>query len=481
MYEFEGFRLETHTQSLLSPVDGRQIALKPKEFDALLFFVEHAGELIDKDTLLQALWPDQDVEENNLSQYVTALRKILGEERGGRRFFMNVRARGYRFVPEVLHIHPAETTVASSNSQHLATNSLNVPTENLAAWQCYQQAVHLQNADHPDRWNEAVSIFEKAIELDPGFAAAYAMLSLTRIRLYMLDYAGAAAMLEQAREEARRAIELRPGAADGYMALGAINAAHGEWVRAELNYAAARELDSEWLMPYSMHPSHLWSSTGHLRKALRCGRESLIDVKGITRLVTLHAVNAAIADENQEAAETMALAQAMGAESSLSPLADVICLMALRRGAFDEAGQALLPGVNACLHDLGISKVISLVFPAMQDKSIVPDAVTSVNAFVARVDLGLVPQSTRRWILLWYAQLGALDEAFAFANRCLKYYQQYGIIGTAWGSLWLREMRPFRDDERFNDFVDSMKLPDYWKTFGPPDGYRWKDNRLQHL
>ncbi|MGH8236816.1 MAG: winged helix-turn-helix domain-containing protein, partial [Steroidobacteraceae bacterium] len=72
-----------------------------KAFDALVYLVEHAGEALDKDTLLKGIWPGAVVEENKLTQVISSLRQLLGEERGENRYIATLPRKGYRFVAEV--------------------------------------------------------------------------------------------------------------------------------------------------------------------------------------------------------------------------------------------------------------------------------------------------------------------------------------------------------------------------------------------
>jgi len=99
-YEFEGFVLERSQQRVLRS-DGTELSLTPRLYAALLLFVENAGLLLEKDTLMQALWPGLVVEENNLSQTISSLRHALGEDPPGSRFIQTVARRGFRFIPSV--------------------------------------------------------------------------------------------------------------------------------------------------------------------------------------------------------------------------------------------------------------------------------------------------------------------------------------------------------------------------------------------
>ena len=104
-YAFGDFVLERSQQRVLRR-DGSAVDLTPRQFSALLLFVENAGLLLDKDTLMRALWPGLVVEENNLSQAVSSLRRALedepvGGEGPGRRYIQTVARRGFRFVASV--------------------------------------------------------------------------------------------------------------------------------------------------------------------------------------------------------------------------------------------------------------------------------------------------------------------------------------------------------------------------------------------
>ena len=75
--------------------------LAPKVFDTLLYLVERPGQLIAKRELLEAIWPHVVVEENNLNQAISALRRVLGETPGAHRFIVTEPGRGYRLVASV--------------------------------------------------------------------------------------------------------------------------------------------------------------------------------------------------------------------------------------------------------------------------------------------------------------------------------------------------------------------------------------------
>jgi DNA-binding winged helix-turn-helix (wHTH) protein/TolB-like protein/Flp pilus assembly protein TadD len=98
-YVFGDFRIDSTKRLLLR--DGQGVALTPKVFETLLYLVENRGKVVAKDELMTAVWPDTVVEENNLNQNISTLRKVLGESRGENRYIATVPGKGYRFVADV--------------------------------------------------------------------------------------------------------------------------------------------------------------------------------------------------------------------------------------------------------------------------------------------------------------------------------------------------------------------------------------------
>ncbi len=80
------------------------IRLTPKAFDLLLVLVEERGKTVEKDELLDRVWPGTAVEENNLNQNITALRKSLGDSRQESQYIATISGIGYRFVAEVRRV-----------------------------------------------------------------------------------------------------------------------------------------------------------------------------------------------------------------------------------------------------------------------------------------------------------------------------------------------------------------------------------------
>lgn len=99
-YEFGAYRIDTSERLLLRD-NGENVPLTPKAFDTLLTLVENSGRLLKKDELIEKIWPGSFIEENNLAQNVSALRKALGVDAEGHQYIETVPRRGYRFTARV--------------------------------------------------------------------------------------------------------------------------------------------------------------------------------------------------------------------------------------------------------------------------------------------------------------------------------------------------------------------------------------------
>ncbi len=99
-YRFEMFRVDLVKHHVTGP-DGAVLAIASRAYEALLYLVENRARLVTKDDLLKAVWPRAIVEENNLNQAISALRRALGDGREAPRIIVTVPGRGYRFVAEV--------------------------------------------------------------------------------------------------------------------------------------------------------------------------------------------------------------------------------------------------------------------------------------------------------------------------------------------------------------------------------------------
>ncbi len=98
-YRFEGFRLEVDTGLLYE--DDREVALPPRALAVLVCFLEHPGEVLSKDELLERGWPESFVSEDSLTHAISLIRQALDDDPRQPRFVQTLPRRGYRFVAEV--------------------------------------------------------------------------------------------------------------------------------------------------------------------------------------------------------------------------------------------------------------------------------------------------------------------------------------------------------------------------------------------
>jgi DNA-binding winged helix-turn-helix (wHTH) protein/tetratricopeptide (TPR) repeat protein len=112
LYEFGPFRLDPEKQILLRA--GEPIPLTPKTFQVLLVLVRHSQEVVTKDDLMKAVWPDTFVEETNLSRNIFMLRKALGENPQDHQYILTVPGRGYRLAENVRLVPEQELSVVAA-------------------------------------------------------------------------------------------------------------------------------------------------------------------------------------------------------------------------------------------------------------------------------------------------------------------------------------------------------------------------------
>lgn len=114
VYLFDRFQLDVTRRKLVS-AGGLVLPLNSRAMEALLVLVANAGEIVERRRLMQAVWPDRIVEDNNLNQCILAIRKALGEAAGSNRFVMTVPGRGFCFVC------PVRRRIQESEEESLAS------------------------------------------------------------------------------------------------------------------------------------------------------------------------------------------------------------------------------------------------------------------------------------------------------------------------------------------------------------------------
>ncbi|HSF29459.1 MAG TPA: winged helix-turn-helix domain-containing protein [Candidatus Tectomicrobia bacterium] len=133
MKEFPPFRLDPGNQCLWRRTeagDDERIRLTPKAFAVLYYLVEHAGQLVTHDELLDAVWPETYVQAEVLKSHIFDVRRALGDRAKRPRFIETMARRGYQFIAAV-HDGGAPDSTAEPHRAGLPLTNLPAPASDL--------------------------------------------------------------------------------------------------------------------------------------------------------------------------------------------------------------------------------------------------------------------------------------------------------------------------------------------------------------
>lgn len=288
LFEFDDFSVDVG-ERLLSR-DGSALTLTSKAFDILLVLVENHGRTVSKDQLMQIVWADTFVEEGNLSQHISTLRRVLEDDPRKQRFIKTIPKLGYRFTGAV-----RETVDESAGLETVSRSRLVIREETregfwtatrslvaavliigvgllcLWAWSASKAAAGAKRSGvspHPeaadaytkgrDLWrnrgagslHQATLLLERAVELDPAFALGHAALA----DAYAFDYANR----RKAEVAARRAIELDPNLGEPHASIGFVRM-FWEWdlTAAEREFKTAISLSPDYATGHQWYAANL--------------------------------------------------------------------------------------------------------------------------------------------------------------------------------------------------------------------------------
>src|SRR5262249_27161622 len=113
---FHSFRLDLRNQCLWR--GEQRVPITPKAFDVLRYLVEHAGNLVTHEQILEAVWPETYVNQEVVKKHVLGIRKVLGDRHDQPIFIETVPRRGYQFVAEVIEEGTAAALALPEDAQH---------------------------------------------------------------------------------------------------------------------------------------------------------------------------------------------------------------------------------------------------------------------------------------------------------------------------------------------------------------------------
>jgi len=145
LYEFGPFRIDPEKELLLR--EDETVPIAPKVFQILLVLIRHNKQVVTKDDLMKAVWPDTFVEEANLSRNIFLLRKALGESPQDHQYIVTVPGRGYRFAEEVQLMPDRELNVIAARH-----SNVEVQVEETRPWGWFVAAAILSVAVAAGAW-----------------------------------------------------------------------------------------------------------------------------------------------------------------------------------------------------------------------------------------------------------------------------------------------------------------------------------------
>jgi DNA-binding winged helix-turn-helix (wHTH) protein/Tfp pilus assembly protein PilF len=224
--EFHDFRLDAAKRLLFKA--GQPVALVPKAFDILLFLVQHSDRVVTKAELLKAVWPDTFVEEANLTQNISVIRKALGEQPRENTFIITIPGRGYRFAADL-------------------REPLHTPSENSQAYQLFLKGRHLLNKRLTKTLGEAITLFLQSTDEDPTFAPAWVGLADAYALLSLYGASMPRDVFPKSKAAATTALKLDPALAEAHNSLGVVELFYEwNWSQAERAFRRAIELNPEY-------------------------------------------------------------------------------------------------------------------------------------------------------------------------------------------------------------------------------------------
>jgi len=230
------FTLDTRTLLLLREEEIVRIPMKTVE--VLLALLDRRGEIVTKDELLQAAWPDSIVEEANLTVHVALLRKTLGEAAP----IETIPKRGYRLLAEA----PPRSAETAAERQ---------------GREAVLRGRYFWNKLTRGTLEQAALAFEGALKLDGASGEAYSGLCDTRLMQGLFGFNLEREVFAEARRHGERAAEVAPNSADAQASY-AFSQLFDAFAFARADAALAR---ARTLAPTRVEP-HLWSA---LFRALR--------------------------------------------------------------------------------------------------------------------------------------------------------------------------------------------------------------------
>jgi TolB-like protein/DNA-binding winged helix-turn-helix (wHTH) protein/tetratricopeptide (TPR) repeat protein len=351
------------------------------------------------------------------------------------------------------------------------------PTLDLQAFQFVLQAKSLGTQPTEHNLRSALEFLARATERDPMFARAWQGMAVTRgYHFVTMDYLMPDA-LKDAEQCAHRALAL-DASLPARAVLGFINACRGQWIKAEAEIRASLSMLPNDPEIHLVHSIYVAQSAGHLWQAMK---EAEVACR-LAPLTPVDTFNVGLAQlrvgQNAEALKWIQRAIADGMPETVGPVSDTLAHLAQHEQRYEEAAVHMMNALSPAWRAAGAVDAVTLFYSALVQPSGNEAAVSALRRLEAGLRAEDFGQINSKRLIMWYTNLGALDFAYEAADRALERFALSGMVGTAWGILWIEEMRAFRRDARFQAFVERLGLVEYWSQYGPPDNCELRNGRL---
>lgn len=273
-YEFGEFRLDVGEHRLMRLAGPTSGSIPEKAFQTLVHLVRNAGTLVTKDQLLQVVWRDVVVEENNLVKAIYAIRRFLDDVSESPRYIETIPKYGYRFIAKVHKVDTERRSGSENNPGPRKAFSGRSP-----AYELYLRGKVKAGVVKRSETEAAIRLLEEAIEIDPCFAEAFAQLARVYIRMAFNFSEGSERerYLENAEVAIEGALDLKPDLALGHFARGQLLWTHTKGFPHELAIQSyKRSLQSDSNADETYHQlSMVYGHIGLLDEALESVKKAL--------------------------------------------------------------------------------------------------------------------------------------------------------------------------------------------------------------
>jgi len=264
-FRFGRFSLDANDRMLLC--DGRRVPLPPKVLQTLLILVRYRGRLVEKTFLMEAVWPDNVVEEANLAQHIFTLRRVLGDSADEPRYIETVPGRGYRFVASIdSNQKSVQRSVAADRNGFEIKHQQHAELD--AAYRHYLRGRFFWSKCSKESLEKSLDCFHQALALAPEYAAAYAGLADSYFRL-STSYWPPKEAYPKAMAAVLKALELDETLAEAHAVLGIIKTrCDWDWIAARQAFERAIEINPLYPTAHQWYGNY-FDSLGRLEDALR--------------------------------------------------------------------------------------------------------------------------------------------------------------------------------------------------------------------